>query len=176
MPPFLTSPPTPPLFSAVPGAYLGVAGYRLPRQPHRETLCRCQGNLLLRLLTLSSLPEIQFERARTSLKDRREGGSWFLCGTGGGGRRSEEETRREKRWCAFWWLYLMARARTCQMRIWPWLKANLLSLSLVLLLLINNKTIRICLQKLPGNLICFESTTLQFNRQNPRKLSHIQKW
>lgn len=46
-----------PLFSAVPGAYLGIAGYRLPRQPHRETLCRCQGNLLLRLLTLSFLPE-----------------------------------------------------------------------------------------------------------------------
>lgn len=85
----------PSLLSAVPGAYLGVAGYRLPRQPHRETLCRCQGNLLLRLLTLSSPPEIQFERARTNLKDRREGGSWFLCGGAeGGGRKGDEEGKK----------------------------------------------------------------------------------
>lgn len=65
---FLTFLPTSPLLSQVSGIYLGVAGYRLPRQPHRETLYRCQGNLLLRLLTLFSLPEIQFERARTNLK------------------------------------------------------------------------------------------------------------
>lgn len=85
---FLTFPPTPPPRSAVPGAYLGVGGYRLPRQPHRETLCRCQGNLLLRLLTLSSPSpgEIQFERARTSLKEGRKGAGF--CGARRKGRRS----------------------------------------------------------------------------------------
>jgi len=80
------------LSSAVSGAYLGVAGYRLPRQPHRETLCRCQGNLLLRFLTLSSLShrEIQFERARTSLKEGRKGTGFCEA------RRREEESQSRR--------------------------------------------------------------------------------
>lgn len=97
---------------------------------------------------LLSPEEIQFERARTSLKE-----GWKGAGFCGARRRGKEsQSRREKkRWCAFWWLYLMARARTCQMRIWPWLKTNSLSLFFYLFLslplalvpsLISDKTIR----------------------------------
>ena len=108
----------------------------LPRQPSPSF-----SHPLLSLSQRDSIRESENE------SEGREKGYWLLWSKKKGG--GVPKQKREKRWYAFWWLYLMARARTCQMKIWPWLKMNSFSFlnsfflfCLFLLSFINDKTIQ----------------------------------